>query len=300
MATVNRSLLNAARTGFQSIFNEVFEDMKEGEFWSKVATRVDSTGRGEEYDWLGDIPAVREFVGERQIGDLKAYQYSLVNKKYEATIGVLREDIEDDKLGLYAPQVRRLATRIMQHKDKVIGDALKNGFSETCYDGQYFFDTDHEINGASVSNTGGGTGTNWFVLCTKEPVKPLIMQVRLDPEFTAMDNSDDEEAFMQDVYRYGVRDRKRAGYGLWQMAYGSKDTLNQANLKTAIQAIREFTDNKGEPLGLVPDTLVVPPSLMWTAKKLLEHEFLSDGAGAFTDNETKGALENLIVTAWVS
>ncbi len=299
MGTVNRALLEAASTGFTAIFNEVFEAMKEGEFWSKVATKITSTGEKEEYDWLGDIPLVREWIGDRMLEDLRAYQYTLTNQDWEDTIEVLRNSLEDDKLGIYAPKIRMLVQRMMQHKDKLCGALLTGGFAAECYDGQFFFDTDHEINGASVSNDGSGSSTNWFVLVTTQPIKPLIMQVRKEPEFVAMDKPDDENAFMRKKYRYGCDGRYTAGYGLWQMSYGSKDTLDGANLQTAITAIKSFTDNKGEPLGLIPDTLVVPPSLEFTASKLLNNDVISDGLGGWDTNETKGALPNLIVSAWV-
>ena len=137
------------------------------------------------------------------------------------------------------------------------------------------------------------------MLVTSQPIKPLIMQVRKEPEFVAMDKPDDEVGFMRKKYRYGVDDRKTPGYGLWQMAFGSKQTLSGDNLQAAITAIKSFTDNKGEPLGLIPDTLVVPPSLEFTASKLLNNDVISDGIGGWDTNETKGALPNLIVSAWV-
>ncbi|MFQ3549971.1 MAG: Mu-like prophage major head subunit gpT family protein, partial [Armatimonadota bacterium] len=61
---------------------------------------------------------------------------------------------------------------------------------------------------------------NWFVLSTKGTVKPFILQSRTPIEFSALlENS--ESGFMRDEFIYGVRARYNAGYGLWQMAYGS-------------------------------------------------------------------------------
>jgi phage major head subunit gpT-like protein len=66
------------------------------------------------------------------------------------------------------------------------------------------------------------TDTNdWFVLCTKGIVKPVILQSRTPVEFSALE-ADSESGFMRDQYIYGVRARYNAGYGLWQMAYGSQ------------------------------------------------------------------------------
>lgn len=62
---------------------------------------------------------------------------------------------------------------------------------------------------------------NWFVLSTKGVIKPIILQSRTPVEFAALE-ADSESGFMRDQYIYGVRARYNAGYGLWQMAYGSQ------------------------------------------------------------------------------
>lgn len=68
------------------------------------------------------------------------------------------------------------------------------------------------------------TDTNdWFVLSTKGIIKPMILQSRTPVEFAALE-ADSESGFMRDQYIYGVRARYNAGYGLWQMAYGSQAT----------------------------------------------------------------------------
>ena len=63
--------------------------------------------------------------------------------------------------------------------------------------------------------------SDWFVFCTKGVIKPVILQSRMPIEFAALE-ADSESGFMRDQYIYGVRARYNAGYGLWQMAYGSQ------------------------------------------------------------------------------
>lgn len=62
---------------------------------------------------------------------------------------------------------------------------------------------------------------DWFVLATKGVIRPIILQSRTPVEFSALE-ADSESGFMRDQYIYGVRARYNAGYGLWQMAYGSR------------------------------------------------------------------------------
>jgi phage major head subunit gpT-like protein len=63
--------------------------------------------------------------------------------------------------------------------------------------------------------------SNWFLLDTKRIVKALVLQMRKDFEFNALEGNS-EEGFMRDQYLYGVRARYNVGYGDWRAAYGAK------------------------------------------------------------------------------
>jgi phage major head subunit gpT-like protein len=51
-----------------------------------------------------------------------------------------------------------------------------------------------------------GASEAWFLMDT-EPVRPMILQDREGPEFTAKDSPDDEDAFYREVYAYKGRRR---------------------------------------------------------------------------------------------
>ncbi|MFZ7089844.1 Mu-like prophage major head subunit gpT family protein [Primorskyibacter sp. 2E233] len=99
---------------------------------------------------------------------------------------------------------------------------------------------------------------------------------------------------MHDEYIYGVRARVNAGFGLWQLAYGSTDTLDEANYAAARAAMMGYRSNSGRLLGVKPKVLVVPPSLEDEALHLLNTEN-KDGGGS---NPYKGTAE-LIVSPWL-
>jgi len=61
--------------------------------------------------------------------------------------------------------------------------------------------------------------TNWFLLDTKRIVKAIVLQMRKDFEFTALD--DEDNAFMRDTLYYGVRARYNCGFGDWRGAFGA-------------------------------------------------------------------------------
>ncbi len=85
-----------------------------------------------------------------------------------------------------------------------------------------------------------------------------------------------------------------AGFGLWQLAYGSRQALTSANYAAARAAMMAFTADGGRKLGVTPTVLVVPPSLEEAGLNLLNTEFGAAGAS----NPWK-ATAKLIVTPYL-
>lgn len=289
---VNSAALQSIYKGFKTLFNEAFAGAKP--LYEKIATVVPSATKSEEYGWLGSFPRLRKWIGDRVINSLAAHGYTIKNESWEATVEVNRDDIEDDTYGVYTPMVKELGRSAATHPDEIVFGLLAKGFTETCYDGQYFFDTDHrDEDGPIQSNKGtralaeesyadaraqmmslqdakgtplgivpnllvvppqlekmarkilfadeidGTTNTMkdtaellvvpwlaanptaWFLFDTSRAIKPLIFQQRKKPEFVSMDSSTDQNVFMKKQFLYGVDCRDNAGFGLWQMAFGS-------------------------------------------------------------------------------
>lgn len=285
---INASNLTAIYQGFKTAFKNAFGGVSPD--WQKVATLVPSTTAIENYGWLGSWPQLREWIGDRQIKSLQAFGYSVTNKKFESSIGVSRDSIEDDTYGVFGNMMAEMGYAAATHPDSLVFSLLAAGNSTLCYDGQYFFDTDHPVGAGTVSNWGGGSGTAWYFLETRRPLKPMIFQKRRDYDFKAMTSMEDEGVFMRDEYRYGVDARCNVGFGLWQMAYGSKQTLDEAGFEAACIALTSVKDDEGRPLGLRGNLLVVPPSLEKAALKLVKSQYLASGA----DNPYYGRAEVLV------
>lgn len=286
-------VLAAAFKSFSTLFQEAYAGASSNR--RRVAMEVPSGARSNVYAWLQSLPGLREWVGDRVIHDFAAKGYEITNKKFEETVSVKRDDFEDDQLGVYAPLFRALGMDAAQHPDILVFEALKNGFAQECFDGKSFFDTDHIVGGSSVSNCDEGSGAPWYLLCTTRPVKPLIFQMRRVPQLTRMDQDTDEANFMRSEYRYGVDYRGAVGYGLWQTAYGSKLSLNAANYAAARAAMMAFKSESGAPLGIVPDLLVVPPTLESAGRGVVA---VANEAGGAT-NPWFGTAE-LLVVPWLA
>lgn len=295
---VNKQKLEELRVAFSAAYKGGLG--KAPSQWKQIATRVPSTARENRYGWLGKFPRMREWLGDRVINGMMEHDYSIVNKQFELTIGVSVPDIKDDNLGIYLPMFEEMGQAAGEHPDELVFDLLKAGFSSNCYDGQYFFDTDHPVldeNGVeqSVANTDGGSGTNWFLLCTNRSIKPIIYQDREPANFVSKDQATDDNVFNKNEALYGIDARDNVGYGFWQMAWGSKQTLDATHYATARAALSGMKGDHGRPLGMNPNLLVVPPALESAGLKLLNSEYATGGA----TNEWKGTAE-LMVCPWLA
>ncbi len=292
---INSASLDALRVGFKTNFQNGLGQA--APMFSRVATTVTSSTRSEKYGWLGKMPNIREWIGDRQVTNISEYDYEIKNKPFELTIGVGRDDIEDDTLGTYGPLFQEMGMATAGFPEQLVWPLLNAGFSTNCYDGQFFFDTDHPVIAAdgvtvnSVANTDGGAGTPWFLICSKRALKPIIYQERKKFEFVAMDDSKDESVFRRKEFQYGVDGRANVGFGFWQFAWGSKQTLNAANYEIARTGISSFKGDHGRPLGLVPDLLIVPPSLEGAAKGILSSQLINGGES----NKWAGTADMLVV-----
>lgn len=123
--------------------------------WQEVATKVPSTARSENYAWIGSIPRLRRMKGERVPKKLLEHTYTITNEEFEASIEVNHADIKDDQTGQYGIQAKSIGESAKAFPDELVFETLlPGGFTSLCYDGQYFFDTDHPIGetGSTQSN----------------------------------------------------------------------------------------------------------------------------------------------------
>ncbi len=304
MALISNATLNAMRVGFSKVFEQ--GKVRAKPQYLQVATVVPSTTKSNTYGWLGQWPGFREWIGDRVINSMKEHAYSIQNKDFESSVGVDRNDIEDDNLGVYNPMFDEMGYASEVFPDELVFPLLKAGFTTVCYDGQYFLDTDHPVNtkvdgsgtNNSVSNViidGAYTGEPWFLLDVSRSLKPMIYQERKKPQFTAMDNPNDEQVFTKKLFRYGVDLRSNVGFGFWQMAIGVKKELTYATLWQAIEMMSGFKADGGRPLGLGKNKLllVVPNSKQKIANQIKSRDLIDDG-GTSVSNDLKDKFDVLV------
>jgi len=142
--------MGAAGLGSRSIIGTFYETLEQsvGATWMpSLAMEFTSDQESETYKWLGQSPAVREWIGGRLAKGLRENGLTIVNKTFEATLKVLVDEIRRDKTSQVMLRIKELADRVAAHPMSLISTLINNGGGATnglAYDGQFFFDTDHQ------------------------------------------------------------------------------------------------------------------------------------------------------------
>ena len=158
---VDKAKWEAAFRGYHAVFQEV---LAQPSYWKIIANEIVSTGASETYNWLGAPPKLKEWVSDREHARLRMLGTEVVNKDFATGIELSQNDIDDDRIGILTPRVRMLADSVARHFDELVFALFNAGFTSLCYDGQFFFDQDHNDAGGPVqSNVGSAalSGTSF-------------------------------------------------------------------------------------------------------------------------------------------
>lgn len=162
------ALMKGVKTRFLRKFVETRTDLL------KLATILPSDSDLETYAWMDELPRMHEFLTERRIVGLGDTTYQVPNRKFESTLAVKRDHLDDQKIQMVTMRINELAAEAKGHPMSLMVEQLVNGTSATaanedgttrsnvCYDGGAFFSTSHPVRGVQTSTqsnllTGSGT-----------------------------------------------------------------------------------------------------------------------------------------------
>lgn len=274
--------------------------------YEKFTFTAPSTGRISVYPRLNMLPGLREWLGDRVVNMLSTQTFSIENKDWEQTVGISRNDIEDDQFGLLTTVAKDMAMAARHLPDLMIAQLMLAGAAAPSYDGTTFFSTTHPNPNSysqggmgTVANYQAGSGPAWFLLDTTKALRPWIWQTRkpfiIIPKFAATDDN----LFWTKEYNWGVDGRANAGYGLWQLAYMGMSPMTVANVTAARTSMASIRRPDGTPMGIKPNLLVTGTALYPDARAYAENEFVpidsTTGAATLAPNPLRGlfaALEN--------
>ena len=134
---INRQNMNELFLGFQQIFKRGFEaaDLE----YRKFSTEVRSTTAVEVYPFLEQFGGMREWIGDRQLKNVSSQKKKVANRDFEDNVIVKKNDIEDDKYGLYSSLIQDLGTAANSIWGELAYQALLGGDVDTWVDELPFF-----------------------------------------------------------------------------------------------------------------------------------------------------------------
>jgi phage major head subunit gpT-like protein len=137
--------------GLRSEFQESFDAYQSNS--AGILMEMNSNGPSDSFAWLGSVPRMRLFDGERKPVQVGTYKYSIENEEYEASMAIDLKDVDDDQTGKYAILAGQIGESAATFPDELLyGTLLPGGFTGLAYDGQYFFDTDHQVGASGIQS----------------------------------------------------------------------------------------------------------------------------------------------------
>ncbi len=146
MITVSQDVVRALNASATALYNDLFS--AQAGTWTEIASLLPSTLPTEEYAWLGDLPVMREWTDERRITALQEFGFSLANRKFEMSVGIARELIEDERHGLIKMKIAALAEAANAHYDQILFEAINA--NRNAYDGMPFYHANRGNVGSTV------------------------------------------------------------------------------------------------------------------------------------------------------
>lgn len=117
-----------------------------------ISNGFSSDQASETYNFLGQSPAMREWIAGRQAKGFSGQGVTIVNKHYEATIEITKRDVRRDKTPQLQARISEFADRAQTHWASLLSALLLAAPSTVCYDGQFYFDTDHSEGESGTQN----------------------------------------------------------------------------------------------------------------------------------------------------
>jgi len=142
--------IEAVQRGLNTSFQEAYNRTKV--LYEQLSMVVNSTAGVEEWPWFDLTGDMKAWKSTLQLGHIKLNDWTITNEDYENSILIPKNDIDDDKIGVYGPLFDTMGMNAKRHPDKLLSDLLSAGFDDDCYDGEKFYSATHPIPGSSDVN----------------------------------------------------------------------------------------------------------------------------------------------------
>jgi phage major head subunit gpT-like protein len=123
--------------------------------YADIATRTTAQTKTVSFPQHASTRRLRRWEGERKVVNGRAYDYRVTAEKFELTMGIPVEEIEDDNIGAYNALVEDMGEQVALWPDDLVFGLLLRGedAAYACFDGKAFFANDHELkSGSTIDN----------------------------------------------------------------------------------------------------------------------------------------------------
>lgn len=148
----------ALQRGLNLAFNKAYDGFinNQGSFLNDVdmlVTRVNSTGSDEKYGWLGDVPGMKEWIGDKEYAGIEDYDYTIKNKDWYNGISIDRNELDDDRYGMVLPRIESMALAAANWPMELVAELIRDGDTNLAYDNAAFF-SNRTINDNLLAGSG--------------------------------------------------------------------------------------------------------------------------------------------------
>ena len=152
---VTAANLDALFKTFQTKFNEAQKAANTRAFPNDllpedIALAFAGGGSATQHSWIEQLHGIHEWVGERVLNNAKLGKLTVVNRDFENTVKVGRNEIEDDQYGVYAPLIGMMGADAENLWKKLAMEALL-GNGEWA-DGNPFFCSGRKLGKSTFTN----------------------------------------------------------------------------------------------------------------------------------------------------
>lgn len=131
--------------------------------WQRIAQVYNLDAKSRDLVDLGAAPMPTEAQAGGTFQDYIEKHLEVEEKSWEIVVGYSYNAESNDQTDALERKVRGAGANFQRHIDKSVFQALNTGDGTTwglCYDGQYFFDTDHADEGAKYATAQANLGTS--------------------------------------------------------------------------------------------------------------------------------------------
>jgi phage major head subunit gpT-like protein len=157
--------LQAASQEWSAVFYRNLEIAESKLVYPRIAQRLPMRGTTMHIEWIGQVPSMAQWVGDRPCESVAGQGFDLNSVLYTTPrTRIPRTVADDDQLGQFDSLPAAHAAAAMQHREQLVAQLLIAGIATNCYDGTPWLGNAHQDEAeAAQTNYQAGAGSDLSV-----------------------------------------------------------------------------------------------------------------------------------------